>query len=811
MMNVNSMIEKYQNINNIDPPIIGTLAAERVYRAQGGMNDENVVEFRRLTLQHHFADVSTEKDGVYADIVYITEQLDFPLKWPELSPILSKFSTGSDLNHLVALLTSMEQIFRKFRYESKSTELWKELLKCLLSTQEPLTLLLRNMMEVCQGKDSLGDDEMAQWLDKVRLSSNLFYSLCVQSIPKCFENDLEDWLSFFLELIQIDVPSQTSAAGELTTLEELKHEICEIFTLYSQRYEEEIAPYVPDIISSIWRLLETIGPETRYDTMVCAALEFLSTVSQRKFYEAHFSGEKLLESLKIICNKGLRLTEEDMKLFEDEPLDYMKKDIEGTDVGSRRREILDFVGGLCRRFKDEMIPCLDSIIKSLLASDDWIKIDIVYSLVTAIAEETEPVQNGVTATKPSNNINDFFINQVATHLDSDVNQLPILKVDALKFAVTFRKQLAPKHLMTAIKASDALLSSNSPIVQKYAAYAIEQILDSDSNNVFSHNLVATILQNLVAAFDKDPSAQNSPYLIKAILRIIVILDDETIRHADAIVRKLAQLIESATTNPAVVVNKVDKVYVHFLFETISVIVTKTRTIGASLDAQLLPLIEVIFRKDLGDMIPYAVQLMVASMAKRVAEKALIEKSKYLPILLSKHFWSFSEKGFTALDCARELYSGGQEEPIGDEMHDHTGPSHRTNRQSLVEQMEVPDRIAVTGGDSYGRITDDYRNNMNNLPTENGHYLNDVPETIADTKYPVEDQRRQLDTARTDNSMVVDEDPLRELKMLRRRMGRISARVFELEENNERRRYSEHALFVALLCGAITAVWWNFKK
>uniref|UniRef100_A0A1I7U5W6 Cir_N domain-containing protein n=1 Tax=Caenorhabditis tropicalis TaxID=1561998 RepID=A0A1I7U5W6_9PELO len=150
---------------------------------------------------------------------------------------------------------------------------------------------------------------------------------------------------------------------------------------------------------------------------------------------------------------------------------------------------------------------------------------------------------------------------------------------------------------------------------------------------------------------------------------------------------------------------------------------------------------------------------------------------------------------------------------GYEMRGHTGPSRRTNRQSLVEQMEVPDRITVTGGDSYGRITDDYRNNMNNLPTENGHYLNDVPEilTIADTKYPVEDQRRQLDTARTDNSMVVDEDPLRELKMLRRQMGRISARVFELEENNERRRYREQALFVALLGVAITAFWSLFKR
>ncbi|CAP33325.1 Protein CBR-MFF-2 [Caenorhabditis briggsae] len=152
---------------------------------------------------------------------------------------------------------------------------------------------------------------------------------------------------------------------------------------------------------------------------------------------------------------------------------------------------------------------------------------------------------------------------------------------------------------------------------------------------------------------------------------------------------------------------------------------------------------------------------------------------------------------------------------GDEMQGHSGggPNRRGNRQSLVEQMEVPDRITVTGGDSYGRITEDYRNGMDKLPTETGHYLNDVPEvlTVADTQYPVEDSRRQIDTARTDNSMVVDEDPLRELKMLRRQMGKISARVFELEETNERRRMREQGLFVALLGVALTAIWSLFKR
>ncbi|CAI2320167.1 unnamed protein product [Caenorhabditis sp. 36 PRJEB53466] len=151
---------------------------------------------------------------------------------------------------------------------------------------------------------------------------------------------------------------------------------------------------------------------------------------------------------------------------------------------------------------------------------------------------------------------------------------------------------------------------------------------------------------------------------------------------------------------------------------------------------------------------------------------------------------------------------------GDEMRGPTGSSsRRTNRQSLVEQMEVPDRITVTGGDTYGRITDEYGASVDKMRTDYGYQLNDVPEvlTVADTQYPVEDARRQIDTARTDNSMVVDEDPLRELKMLRRQMGTISARVFQLEEHNERRRNRESAFIVAILGVAVTAFWSLFKR
>uniref|UniRef100_A0A8R1DEL8 Importin N-terminal domain-containing protein n=1 Tax=Caenorhabditis japonica TaxID=281687 RepID=A0A8R1DEL8_CAEJA len=340
------------------------------------MSQEDEQHFRDMLLEAMFNTRGNVQE-ILSNALYLIAQRDFPEKWPQVVPYLSKFLTGSDLNHLVASLTSMDQIFRKFRYQSKSTELWKELLKCLQSTQEPLTLLLRNMMEVGQRKDQLSAEEVNQWLKVLNFISKVYHSLCSQDIPEYFEDHLNDWMPCFLHLVQIDAPTQTSSAGEPTILDELKTEICEIFTLYSQRYEEEIAPFVPDIISAVWRLLEVTGPDTRYDTMVCAALEFLSTVSQRQYYESHFTGEGVLKTLaENVCVQNLLLRQQDIELFEDEPLDYMKRDIEGTDVGTRRRGAIDLARGLCHRFEAQMLPCLGEIVQTLLASGDWIKLTL---------------------------------------------------------------------------------------------------------------------------------------------------------------------------------------------------------------------------------------------------------------------------------------------------------------------------------------------------------------------------------------------------------------------------------------------------
>lgn len=68
---------------------------------------------------------------------------------------------------------------------------------------------------------------------------------------------MKTWMTGFLELLKLQAPEFDFDEGG--PLLELKSTICNIVTMYAQRYEEEFAPYLGEFISVIWTLLVNTG------------------------------------------------------------------------------------------------------------------------------------------------------------------------------------------------------------------------------------------------------------------------------------------------------------------------------------------------------------------------------------------------------------------------------------------------------------------------------------------------------------------------------------------------------------------------
>ncbi|XGW32073.1 hypothetical protein V3C99_010336 [Haemonchus contortus] len=608
------------------------------------MTPEEEEQIRQSVLQGMFL-IRGTLQGQLAHAVQLMAKRDFPDRWPTLVPSLAEHLKVDDLGRLVAALSAMDQLFKKFRYESKSTALWTELKSCLLTVQEPLTQVYAKMIEFIPQRSTMSSESLVQWLEILCFVCKVFHSLCFQDLPEYFEDNLKPWVEGFLEIMKMDCPGISSSAGEPTFLDELKLEVCEIFTLYAQRFEEEINPFMQNIIQAVWQLVVQTGNETRFDGMVCAALEFLSIICQKNHYESYFVGEGVLQTIaQDVCVKNLHLRQEDLEMFEDEPIEYMKKDIEGTDTLTRRRGAIDLVRALCRKFEERLVPVLAQLVQSLCSDGDWTKLDVVYCLVTAIASKTETAKSGVTSTSQLINVADYYAGQVRGHLSTNTDDMPILKADALRFVVTFRNQLPAEILVEVIQAADRLLTSRFTILHKYAAYAIDKLLLVKEPNSTTPLLTArvvpvgSLLNNLVAGFDKDPKAQNSPYLIKAILRCVAILDEETARHGQQIASKLSSLVAAATKSPA------DAVHTHFLFETMCVLIKKTESLPqGNLDAELMPLIETILSQDIADLIPYALQITGVLLSSSLTRSQTVDQKyiSFLPYLLSTELWARS--------------------------------------------------------------------------------------------------------------------------------------------------------------------------
>jgi exportin-2 (importin alpha re-exporter) len=85
---------------------------------------------------------------------------------------------------------------------------------------------------------------------------------------------------------------------------------------------------------------------------VTSALKFLNTIATSGVFFKIFEND---DALTQICGNvivpNIKLRKTDKELYEDDPLAYIKKDVEGNDDGTRRRSAYNLVLGLRRNFE----------------------------------------------------------------------------------------------------------------------------------------------------------------------------------------------------------------------------------------------------------------------------------------------------------------------------------------------------------------------------------------------------------------------------------------------------------------------------
>ena len=450
-----------------------------------------------------------------------------------------------------------------------------------------------------------------------------------------FEDNMEVLLALLLKyLVYEDARLDTDDEAEAGPLENTKAAIFEVLSLYVAKYTDSaVGELIPAFIETSWMLLTTVGPDSKNDILVSRALAFLTSVAAAREYAENFKDPDVLSQVveKVIL-PNVTLRESDVEMFEDEPIEFTRRDLEGGDSETRRRAATDFLRQLSQHFQTEVTATVMRYIEHYLKeygadpASKWKSKDTAVYLFCAIAAVgTVTSSSGVKTVNRGVNVIEFFQNNVAQDLLSKESHV-LLQVDAIKYLYIFRSQISADQWQQAFPMLVQRLQSSNYIVHTYAAVTIDRVLSLSDNGQPTIprdsfvTLGKNILQRLFTLMEKDPTPeklQENEFLMRCVLRVIMTLKEQQFTEFTA--NHLINIMNVIRHNPS------NPRFYYYLFESVGALIRYSPAIkstnGASngngagqttnLEITLYPAFAEILQNDVQEFSPYVLQLFAA--------------------------------------------------------------------------------------------------------------------------------------------------------------------------------------------------------
>ena len=557
------------------------------------------------------------------EAISVIADSDFWERWDTLVDDLVSRLTPDNALVNNGVLQVAHSIFRRWRPLFRSDALFTEINHVLSKFSTPFLTVLQSTDQVISQSQS-NKEVLHQHMQTMNIIVELFYDLSCQDLPPVFEENLAAISHFLLRYLSYDNPLlHTDDDAEAGPLESLKAGIFEALQLYVQKYEDAFGAHLGQFIQSSWQLLTTIGAETKYDLLVSKALQFLTSIVRIKQHAEAFNNKETFEQVveKVVLS-NISLRDTDIELFEDEPIEFIRRDLEGSDSDTRRRAATDFLRALMEQFELLTTNVVDQYITHYLADyskdsgQNWKSKDTAVYLFSSIAAKgTTTSVKGVTSTNPNVNILKFFSDNIASDLTSSDAEA-LLKVDAIKYLYTFRSQLTKEQWQQAFPLLVNHLSSSNYVVYSYAAIAVERVLymtDDQRQPFIGKETVAPLgkdlLQHLFLLITKDvkpEKIQENEFLMKTVMRVLIVIKEDVVKVLDMVLKNLINITKVIRHNPS------NPRFYYYHFESLGALIRfAALTHSAQLEQALYDPFAEILQTDVQEFQPYVFQLFAA--------------------------------------------------------------------------------------------------------------------------------------------------------------------------------------------------------
>lgn len=576
---------------------------------------------------------------------------DFPKSWPALLPeLVSNLRQASDYASINGILGTANSIFKKFRYQYKTNDLLLDLKYCLDNFAAPLLeIFLRTAALIDSLAGSGGNAATLKPLfESQRLCCRIFYSLNFQELPEFFEDHMKEWMTEFQKYLTTTYPALEEGGGDgLVLVDELRAAVCENISLYMEKNEEEFQGFLSDFARAVWTLLVSLSASSGREHVTITAIKFLTTVSI-SVHHTLFAGAEILQQIcQSIVIPNVRLRDEDEELFEMNYVEFIRRDMEGSDLDTRRRIACELLKGIATNYKAQVTAMVSVQIQNMLASfvanpsANWKDKDCAIYLVVSLATKKA---GGTSLSTDLVDVQSFFGSVVVPELQSqDVKAYPMLKAGALKFFTMFRNQIQKSVGVALLPDVVRFLGSESNVVHSYAASCIEKLLlvkDEGGRARFVSSditpFLPLLMNNLFNAL-KFPESEENPYVMKCIMRVLGVAEISR-DVAGPCIAGLTSILNEVCKNPK------NPVFNHYLFEAVAVLVRraceKESSLISAFEASLFPSLQMILANDVTEFFPYAFQLL-AQLVELNRPPIPLSYMEIFGLLLSPDSWKRS--------------------------------------------------------------------------------------------------------------------------------------------------------------------------
>ncbi|XP_027115455.2 exportin-2 [Coffea arabica] len=578
---------------------------------------------------------------------------DFPKAWPTLLPELvasvDKLSLANDYVSVNGVLATLNSLFKKFRFQYKTNDLLLDLKYCLDNFAKPLLDLFQRTASLIDHAVASGAANAATlrpYIESQRLCCRIFYSLNFQELPEFFEDHMSEWMVEFKKYLTVTYPALEDSSGDgLALVDALRSAVCENISLYMEKEEELFQGYLSGFVEAVWGLLLVASASSSREQLTVTAIKFLTTVSTSVHHTLFARDDILQQICQSIVLPNVMLRDEDEELFEMNYVEFIRRDMEGSDLDTRRRIACELLKGIALHYKEKVTEKVSLQINSCLGlfnenpAANWKQKDCAIYLVTSLANRKA---GGTSFSTDLVNVESFFSSVIVPELQSqDVNAFPMLKAGALKFFTMFRNQISKPIALALLPDVVRFLNAEANVVHSYAASCIEKLLlvkDEGARPRYTSSDISpfllVLMTNVFSALQKPESEENQ-YVMKCIMRVLGVAEISR-EVALPCINGLTTVLNRVCENPK------NPVFNHYLFESVAVLIRRASEKDPSLisafEASLFPCLQFILARDINEFFPYAFQLLAQLVELTLVPDNYVEIFK---ILLLPESWKKS--------------------------------------------------------------------------------------------------------------------------------------------------------------------------